>query len=338
MARISPPASRTSRLSLPSSSGKMRRPAIFSARRRASAWVSPAATPINTVRPGPMRPTSRSSSPSTTLTAERTTRSTTALISRAVKSRRTSAALPIARLTACSAWSATVPGASWRLAAASAAPCAAALVPSSAFRTPMSLAPRAMPATVLVIAVARARASSALARAATAVLPTTAGAPLAPALRSTIIACKRLCSPRPRQRLLRYQALITRAPRASIRRIFLPPYPRHRQHRRHSTAHLPHYRATTVPPEAGRQLSDELYLSTLRARPRGRPHCSGLALRHLGCRDRRPRGEPADADGTLGRDPLADRAESQSAGFGRPSVRRCCHHGERCVGRWRNAQ
>ena len=48
----------------------------------------------------------------------------------------------------------------------------------------------------------------------------------------------------------------------------------------------------------------------------------GLAGRHLGCRDRRTRGEPAGTDGTLGRNSLADRAESQSADFRRPSDHR----------------
>ena len=55
--RSSPPVSSAERLNLPSSSGKMRRFRVLSARYAASRSVSEQATPRSTTRPAPIDPT-----------------------------------------------------------------------------------------------------------------------------------------------------------------------------------------------------------------------------------------------------------------------------------------
>src|SRR5205807_4124131 len=77
-ASTAPPLSATERFILPSSSSKIRSPAIFSARYSASAAVSAWATPSKTSSPGPISPTS---SPCT-VTRARVTRCMTARMTR----------------------------------------------------------------------------------------------------------------------------------------------------------------------------------------------------------------------------------------------------------------
>ena len=94
---------------------------------------------------------------------------------------------------------------------------------------------------------------------------------------------------------------------------------------RHNVSPLPVSSCRRGSCRASRCAAGRLYGVAERLRSRRRAvdgYLRGLALRHLGCRDHWPRGEPADAHSTLGRDPLADRAESQSADFRRPSDHR----------------